>query len=80
MSEVSSLITDINGVQIETSDDETYLLSSDVVVYEKSYYGNGYKILPLSVLLESDNYCLKAYYDKAQTSGGRIRVIMVTEK
>ena len=80
LSEVSSLITDINGVQIETSDDKTYLLSSYVVVYEKNYSGSGYKILPLSDLLESDKYYLKAYYDKAQTSGGRIRVIMATEK
>lgn len=79
LTEVSSKITDINGVQIETSSG-TYLLSSNVVVYEKSYSGSGYKVLPLSDILESDNYTLKAYYDKAEVNGGRIRIIIATEK
>ncbi len=79
LSEVSAKITDINGVQIETSSG-TYLLSSNVVVYEKSYSGSGYKVLPLSEILESENYTLKAYYDKAEVNGGRIRIIIATEK
>lgn len=79
LSEVSSKITDINGVQIETSSG-TYLLSSNVVVYEKSYSRSGYKVLPLSDILQSDNYNLKAYYDKAEVNGGRIRIIIATEK
>jgi hypothetical protein len=79
LSEVSSKIIDIDGVHIETSSG-TYLLSSNVVVYEKSYSGSGYKVLPLSEILESDNYTLKAYYDKAEVNGGRIRIIIATEK
>lgn len=79
LSQVSSKITDINGVQIETSSG-TYLLSSNVVVYEKSYSGSGYKVLPLSDILESDTYTLNAYYDKAEANGGRIRIIIATEK
>lgn len=80
LSEISSKITEINGVQIETSEEETYLLSSDVVVYEKNYSGIGYKVIPLSDLTDSDNYSIKAYYDKAEANGGRIRVIIATEK
>ncbi|MPM36767.1 hypothetical protein SDC9_83369 [bioreactor metagenome] len=79
LSQVSSKITDINGVQIETYSG-TYLLSSNVVVYEKSYSGNGYKVLPLSEIINSDNYTLTAYYDKAEVNGGRIRIIIATKK
>lgn len=79
LSQVSSKITDINGVQIETYSG-SYLLSSNVVVYEKSYSGNGYKVLPLSEIINSDNYTLTAYYDKAEVNGGRIRIIKATKK
>lgn len=79
LSQVSSKITDINEVQIETSSG-TYLLSSNVVVFEKSYSGSGYNVLPLSDILESDNYTLNAYYDKAEVNGGRIRIIIAAEK
>lgn len=76
---VSSTITDVNGVQIETSKGEKYLLSSDVVVYDNTNY-TGYSIIPLSDIIGNDGYNIKAYYDKAETNGGRIRVIVVTEK
>lgn len=79
LSLLSSKITDINGVEIETSSG-TYLLSSSVVVYEKSYSVSGYKVLPLSEILESDNYNLQAYYDQAEINGGRIRIIIAAEK
>ncbi|MEL7647606.1 MAG: S-layer homology domain-containing protein [Sedimentibacter sp.] len=77
--ELSSKVTDVNGVQLETSDGKTYLLSSEVVVYQKNYSGSGYKVLPLSDIIGSTSYSIKAYYDKAEISGGRIRVIVVTE-
>jgi len=78
LSKISLSITDINGVEIETSDDKTYLLSSDVVVFEKTY--SGYKVMPLSDLTETDDYIIKAYYDKTEANGGRIRIIIATEK
>jgi len=76
LSEISSKITDINGVEIETSDEETFILSSDVVVYEKT--SSGYKVIPLSDITETDDYNLKAYYDKTEANGGRIRIIIAT--
>lgn len=76
---VSSTITDVNGVQIETSKGEKYLLSSDVVVYDNTN-SNEYSVIPLSDIVGNDGYNIKAYYDKSETNGGRIRVIIVTEK
>lgn len=79
LSEVSSTIIGVNGVQIETLKGETYLLGSDVVVYDNTSY-TGYSIIPLSDIIGNDGYNIKAYYDKPESSGGRIRVIVVTEK
>lgn len=79
LSTVSSTITDVNEVQIETSKGETYLLSSEVVVYDNTSY-TGYSIIPLSDIIGNNGYNIKAYYDKSEINGGRIRVIVVTEK
>lgn len=79
LSAVSSIITDVNGIQIETSKGEIYLLSSDVVVYDNTN-STGYSIIPLSDIIGNDGYNIKAYYDKSESSGGRIRVMVVTEK
>ncbi len=79
LSVVSTAITDINGVQLETSKGEIYLLSSDVVVYDNTKF-TGYDIIPLSDIIGNGGYNIKAYYDKSESSGGRIRVIIVTKK
>jgi hypothetical protein len=79
LSVVSSTITDVNDIYIETSTDETYLLSSDVLIYDKTN-STEYSLLPLSDIIGSDDYNIKVYYDKSESSGGRIRVILVTEK
>jgi hypothetical protein len=74
---LSSRIVESTAAYLKTSEGETYLMSSDVVVYEKTY--SGYKIIPLSDLTENSDYNIAAYYDKAETSGGRIRVIIATK-
>lgn len=53
---------------------QTYLLSDKVVVYHKTDLSTYMKI-PLDDAINGD-YNLTAYYDKAQTSGGRIRIII----
>ncbi len=53
---------------------QSYLLSDKVTVYKKTDYSTYMKI-PLDEAIESD-YNLTAYYDKAQASGGRIRIII----
>jgi len=79
LSAVSSTITDVNGVHIETSKGEKYLLSSDVVVYDNTN-STEYSIIALSDIIGNDGYNIKTYYDKSEANGGRIRVIIVTEK
>lgn len=79
LSAVSSIVTDVNGMQIETSKGEIYLLSSDVVVYDNTN-STGFSIIPLSDIIGNDGYNIKAYYDKSESSGGRIRVMVITEK
>ena len=79
LSAVPSTITDVNDVQIETPKGEKYLLSSNVVVYDNTN-STEYSIIPLSDIIGNDGYNIKAYYDKSESNGGRIRVIIVTEK
>ncbi len=77
LSKISSKISEVNEISLKTSDGNTYLLSEDVIVYEKNNY-SGYKIIPLSDLIGNENYIFNAYYDKSESNGGRIRVIIVT--
>ncbi len=52
---------------------QKYLLSDKVVVYRRMSGGSYLKITLDDAI--NGNYTLTAYYDKAQTSGGRIRII-----
>jgi len=79
LSVISSTITNVNEVQIETTIGEIYLLSSNVVVYDNTSYTE-YSIIPLSDIIGNDGYNIKAYYDKSEGNGGRVRVIVVTKK
>lgn len=74
---VSSSVSAINEVQLETVKGEKYLLSGDVVVYE---YNGSYKIIPLSEVIGNSSYTVRAYYDKLESRGGRVRVIVVSAK
>ena len=53
---------------------QTYLLSDKVIVYHKTDI-NTYMKITLDDAING-NYKLTAYYDKAQTLGGRIRIII----
>ena len=55
-----------------------YLLSDDVVVYYQRGL-NEYFQIPIDDAI-SGNYSMTAYYDKAQSSGGRIRIIVAKDK
>ncbi|MBQ3463107.1 MAG: S-layer homology domain-containing protein [Clostridia bacterium] len=57
---------------------QTYLLSDDVVIYRKNI-GETYLKIPIEDAI-SGNYRMTAYYDKAQSSGGRIRIIIAQDK
>ncbi len=51
---------------------QKYLLSDKVIVYKKT---DTYMKIPLDEAING-NYKLTAYYDKSQSSGGRIRIII----
>lgn len=56
-----------------------YKLSDKLIIYKKtSYTKDGYEAISLSELI-SKNYKFKAYYDAPYTSGGQIRVLLVSE-
>jgi len=75
LTKLSGSITQINAYSVIAGNTQ-YRLSDDVVVYRKLSLHN-YALMTLSELLENpDEYSIKAYYDKAEKNGGRIRVIL----
>jgi hypothetical protein len=68
-------ITYVNAIQLKTDKDEVFLLSENVVIYEYTNSG-GYRIIPLSEIIDNNNINVEAYYDKSELNGGRIRVII----
>ena len=57
-----------------------YKLYDKAVAYIKRSVGN-YTLVPISDLAENlDAYTVKAYYDKKESNGGRIRVLIATPK
>lgn len=69
----SSSISDISMTEA-VIENETYLLSDKVVAY-KRIDSSTYMKIPLGDLING-GYKMSAYYDKAQTAGGRIRIIV----
>lgn len=61
-----------------TTEKGTYLLSDDVIAYHAGYDGT-FRMIPHSALLSLDSAHMSAYYDKPQSSGGRIRIIIVLD-
>ncbi len=70
ISELTTTTATING--------QSYLLSDKVVVYNRTGAGTYMKITLDDAI--SGSYKLTAYYDKAQSSGGRIRIIIAQAK
>lgn len=84
---VSSMtnLTKINGKVEElnntyaTVGKNHYLLDDDVKIYYRNYNWD-YMLITMEDLLENEDYQIVGlYYDKSITSGGRIRVILVTK-
>lgn len=60
-----------------TSDDKTYTISPDVVVYTRTY-DYQYMITPLSEALEYSKGMTKIFFDKAPDFGGQVRLIVLS--
>ncbi len=69
VSELTAVYAKIGGVQ--------YRLSDKVKVYLKS--GTKYMIMSLNEAISGD-YSYTCYYDKTEANGGRIRIIVATER
>ncbi len=72
---LNSKITEITNSCIVSGGVE-YKLSDKVVAYVRKDVDN-YVVIPVSELAENlDDYSVKAYYDKKEVNGGRIRVLI----
>lgn len=71
-------ITNLTNSEL-TAGKNKYLISDKVTVYKKNF-DNSYMIIPIADIINSNEYSLSAYYDKAITSGGRVRVIVASKK
>ncbi len=77
-------IASINRSNIISGDGTTYTYADDVQVYKMTPSTGGayyvYTMMPLDDLMKvSDTATVYAYFDKRDTSGGRIRIITVRE-
>lgn len=80
----SGNIASINRSNIISGDGTTYTYADDVQVYKMTPSTNGayyvYTMMPLDDLMKiSDSATVYAYYDKRDSSGGRVRIITVRE-
>ena len=73
LSSYPSNITSLTRTEAKINN-QTYLLSDKVIVYHKTDVNKYLKITLDDAI--NGNYKLTAYYDKAQTLGGRIRIII----
>lgn len=72
---VGESIISINETALSTKSGKKFYLSDKVCVY-KYVSASEYMMIPLSDIINSEEYTLSAYYDKATSSGGRIRIII----
>ncbi len=77
LTKLNAKITAVGDGYLMTGGNMNYPLSDKVVVYKKISYD--YTVLPISEL-SAEKYSITAYYDQLPEKGGRIRVIIATEK
>lgn len=64
-----------------TCGNKTYKLSDNVAVYRVRAGSSNYEYIPKNEITENFNsYSLSVYYDKSESIGGRVRVIVAVEK
>lgn len=71
---ITDKITDISHTTL-TAGGKKYPISDSVVVYKTDLNYN-YTVIPLSDIMDNDDYSLTAYYDKNGAAGGQIRIIV----
>lgn len=76
---ISSPVSQINDFSVVCNDTE-YLMSDRVVVYQKNADYQYLKMAKDDLMEQQDSYTIHAYYDKSQSAGGRIRVLVAVKK
>ncbi len=77
LTELSGKVTQITSSHFITAS-TSFPISSNVSVYQKrTRYDSDYTQIPLSDIIGKNNLQFSAYYDKAPSGGGQIRVIVV---
>ena len=73
-------LTEVEAARVSgntvTAGNRTYLMSDNVLVYE--YRGGDYYLSSLARVREG-GFTLTGWYDKAESAGGRLRVIVARE-
>ena len=78
LTKISGKIEELNNTYATVGNNH-YLLDDNVKIYYKNYNWD-YMLITMEDLLEDDDYqIVGVYYDKSITSGGRVRVIIVTK-
>lgn len=58
-----------------------HIISDKVQIYEKEYSSTTlYRMRPISDFIGNDDYTLNAFYDKPESAGGRVRIIIAMKK
>ncbi|MGN0179400.1 MAG: hypothetical protein ACI4DY_08180 [Monoglobaceae bacterium] len=78
---ISGSITSLSADKL-IADNKTYKLSDRVTAYKVEDSSSGeYSMISLSDVIKNfKNYSIRAYYDKSDESGGRVRVLLVSDK
>ena len=76
LKQITGQVKDIEVGKITISS-QIYKLLSDVIVYKRVESGKYLTTNIQDVIDNQDTYNIKAYYDKTETNGGRIRVLVV---
>lgn len=78
---ISGSITSLSTDKL-IADNKTYKLSDRVTAYKVEDSSSGeYSMISLSDVIKNfKNYSIRAYYDKSSESGGRVRVLLVSDK
>ena len=81
LSVLKGTVESISAASLTAADGKEYLISDSAVVYARGKNVTNYTVMPLNDLVnDSAKYRITAYYDKAESAGGRIRVLLAVER
>lgn len=76
---LTTFVSEVKEFSVECAGKE-YLMSDKVAVYQKNSDYQYMKMSKSDLMEHQDEYNIYAYYDKAESAGGRVRVLLATKK